>query len=314
MQIEPNDVNQPRPKPLTRGDQRRKGIILAGGSGTRLHPLTRAVSKQLLPVFDKPLIYFPLTILMLAGIREILVITTGEDQRSFQALLGDGRQWGIELNYAIQAKPNGLAEALLIGRGFLNGQPSCLVLGDNIFIGSQLDQELCIAHDRAQGASVFGYEVPDPERYGVVEFDLDGRAVSLEEKPPRPRSNYAVTGLYFYDNQASEIAADLRPSARGELEITDLNAAYLARGLLHVHKLGRECAWFDAGTHESLFAAASYVRDAQKRQGIQIACPEEIAFAQGYIGTAELEKLADQLGKTHYGGYLKGLLAASAKG
>lgn len=283
----------------------RKGIILAGGTGTRLHPITRAVSKQLLPVFDKPLIYYPLTTLMLAGIKDILLITTATEQSAFQRLLGDGSQWGITLVYAIQDEPRGLAEAFLIGRDFLAGQPSCLVLGDNIFFGQYLRLDLRKAMKRDEGATVFGYRVADPERYGVVEIGSDGQAISLEEKPEQPRSNYAVTGLYFYDGDASDLATQLKPSRRGELEITDLNALYMAAGRLHVQRLGRGYAWFDAGTHESLLDAAEFVRTIQARQGFQIACPEEVAFVQGFIDTAQLEALAAQFAKTHYGAYLK---------
>lgn len=283
----------------------RKGIILAGGSGTRLHPVTRAVSKQLLPVFDKPLIYYPLTTLMLAGMREILVITTPGDQTAFQRLLGDGSDWGIELNYAVQAKPEGLAQALLIAKDFLAGQHSCLVLGDNIFFGQYLRLDLRKAMAKSLGATVFGYRVADPERYGIVEIGPDGEALSLEEKPLSPRSNYAVTGLYFFDEWAPELAAGLEPSPRGELEITDLNRIYMNRGELQVMRLGRGYAWFDAGTHESLLDAAEFVRTIQARQGFQIACPEEVAFVQNFIDAKQLAALAERFAKTHYGDYLR---------
>ena len=282
-----------------------KGIILAGGSGTRLHPVTRAVCKQLLPIYDKPLIYFPLTTLMLAGIRDILVITTPEDQAAFKRLLNAGEQWGLRLSYAVQPKPEGLAQAFLIGRDFIADDHCALVLGDNIFFGHYIREDLKRAAGQALGATVFGYQVRDPERYGVVEFDAAGRAVSLEEKPARPRSSYAVTGLYFYDNQVVDIAASIRPSRRGELEITDVNRRYLEEGQLRVERMGRGYAWFDAGTHDSLLQAAEFVRTIQERQGLQIACPEEIAYRLGYIDAAQLSRLAGPLEKTEYGQYLR---------
>jgi glucose-1-phosphate thymidylyltransferase len=285
-----------------------KGILLAGGSGTRLYPVTRAVCKQLLPVYDKPLVYYPLSTLMLAGIREILVITTPEDRAPFERLLGDGSQWGLALAYAVQPKPEGLAQALLIGERFLDGAHCCLILGDNIFFGHYLRVALALAIKRAVGATVFGYRVADPERYGVVVLDAEGRPLAIEEKPARPRSNYAVTGLYFYDPQAPAIARTLRPSERGELEITDLNRAYLEAGKLNVERLGRGYAWFDAGTHDSLLQASEFVRTLQERQGFQIACPEEIAYLQGWIDAAQVEKLAAPLAKTAYGRYLFDLL------
>ncbi len=281
-----------------------KGIILAGGSGTRLHPVTRGVCKQLLPVFDKPLIYFPISTLMLAGIRDILVITTPEDQEVFQKLLGDGSQWGLNLGYAVQAEPKGLAEAFLIGRDFIGEDHCALVLGDNIFFGQSIRDDLRRAADRAIGATVFGYRVVDPERYGVVEFNREGQAVSLEEKPEHPKSNYAVTGLYFYDNRVIDIAASIKPSARGELEITDVNRRYLELGDLHVERLGRGYAWFDAGTHDSLLQAGEFVRTIQQRQGFQIACLEEIAYRLGHIDDQALRRLAEPLLKTEYGKYL----------
>lgn len=281
-----------------------KGIILAGGSGTRLHPLTRAVCKQLLPVFDKPLIYFPISTLMLAGIRDILVITTPDDQAVFQQLLGSGEQWGLSLSYAVQPEPNGLAEAFIIGRDFIGDDHCALVLGDNIFFGQSIRGDLRRAADRAVGATVFGYRVADPERYGVVEFDQTGQAVSIEEKPKAPKSNYAVTGLYFYDNRVVDIASSTAPSARGEREITDVNRRYLEMGALHVERLGRGYAWFDAGTHDSLLQAGEFVRTIQQRQGFQIACLEEIAYRLGYIDDIALRHLAEPLLKTDYGRYL----------
>ncbi len=281
-----------------------KGIILAGGSGTRLHPVTRAVCKQLLPVFDKPLIYFPISTLMLAGIRDILVITTPEDQAVFQALLGSGEQWGLRLAYAVQPEPKGLAEAFLIGRDFIGDDHCALVLGDNIFFGQSIRDDLRRAVARPDGATVFGYRVVDPERYGVVDFDKSGRAVSIEEKPENPRSNYAVTGLYFYDNRVVDIAAEIAPSGRGELEITDVNRRYLEEGALHVERLGRGYAWFDAGTHDSLLQAGEFVRTIQQRQGFQISCLEEIAYRLGYIDCAALKALAEPLLKSDYGRYL----------
>jgi glucose-1-phosphate thymidylyltransferase len=286
----------------------RKGIILAGGSGTRLYPITQAISKQLLPVYDKPMIYYPLSTLMLAGIRDVLVINTPHEQALFQNLLGDGSRWGMRIQYAVQPSPDGLAQAYLIGREFVAGQPSCLVLGDNIFYGHGLTDLLRRANDREQGATVFGYWVRDPERYGVAEFDATGRVIGLEEKPAQPKSHYAVTGLYFYDGRASDFAAGLKPSARGELEITDLNRCYLEEGSLQLEKLGRGFAWLDTGTHESLVEASSYVETIEKRQGLRVCCPEEIAFFNGWIDARQLEALARPLAKNGYGQYLLGLL------
>jgi glucose-1-phosphate thymidylyltransferase len=288
---------------------RRKGIILAGGSGTRLHPLTLSISKQLLPVYDKPMIYYPLAVLMMAGIREILVITTPRDAESFSALLGDGRQWGVELQYAVQPKPEGLAQAYIIGRDFLAGAPSCLILGDNIFYGGGLRSHLRAAASRDRGASVFGYWVRDPERYGVAELDEGGRVIGLEEKPTQPRSNYAITGLYFYDEQACELAASLKPSTRGELEITDLNRRYLEQGQLHLERLSRGIAWLDTGTHESLIEAANFIETIEKRQGLKICAPEEIAYSNGWIDDDGLRAVAEPLRKSGYGEYLLGLLS-----
>ncbi|MDR0881827.1 MAG: glucose-1-phosphate thymidylyltransferase RfbA [Candidatus Adiutrix sp.] len=289
----------------------RKGLILAGGAGTRLHPATLVVSKQLLPVYDKPMIYHPLTTLMLAGLREILIISTPEDTPRFQALLGDGRAWGLDLRYAVQPSPDGLAQALIIGADFLAGAPSALILGDNIFYGHELKNCLAEVSDRQAGATVFAYHVNDPERYGVVAFDPGGRAVSLEEKPARPRSNYAVTGLYFYDQEAPRLAASLRPSARGELEITDLNRLYLEQGRLSVEVLGRGYAWLDTGTHDTLLEAGQFISTIERRQGLKVACPEEVAFRQGWIDAAQLERLARPLAKNGYGQYLLRLAGES---
>jgi glucose-1-phosphate thymidylyltransferase len=287
----------------------RKGIILAGGSGTRLYPLTRAVSKQLMPVFDKPMIYYPLSVLMLAGIRDILVITTPHDQAAFQALLGDGSDIGLSIDYAVQPEPAGLAQAFHIGADFVGTGPSALVLGDNIFYGHGLPEMLSTANARTSGATVFGYYVRNPSDYGVVSFDADGRAETIEEKPSLPKSNYAVTGLYFYDGRAVELAHDLQPSARGELEITDLNRRYLEAGDLSVELMGRGFAWLDTGTHASLIDAALYVRITEERQGLKICCPEEIAWRMGFIDRAQLERVAAPLRKSGYGEYLLGLLA-----
>jgi glucose-1-phosphate thymidylyltransferase len=286
----------------------RKGIVLAGGSGTRLHPVTRAICKQLLPIYDKPMIYYPLSTLMLGGMRDILLISTSQDLPAFERLLGDGSQWGLSLSYLVQPSPDGLAQAFLLGREFIGPDASCLVLGDNIFYGQDLSVTLQRAASRVEGATVFGYHVQNPSAYGVVEFDDAGKVIGIEEKPAQPRSSYAVTGLYFYDNRVVDFAREIRPSARGELEITDVNACYLARGALEVEILRRGTAWLDTGTHESLLQAGTFIQTIEERQGLKIACPEEIAYRMGYIDAGQVERLAEPLRKTSYGQYLLQIL------
>ncbi len=292
----------------------RKGIILAGGSGTRLYPVTQVVSKQLLPIYDKPMVYYPMTTLMLAGIRDILIISTPQDTPRFQELLGDGQKWGLNLSYAVQPSPDGLAQAFLIGESFIGSAPSALILGDNIFYGHDFSSQLQRADARQDGATVFAYTVHDPERYGVAEFDVSGRVISLEEKPTKPKSRYAVTGIYFYDKQVCELAASLKPSVRGELEITDLNRLYLERGQLTCEVMGRGMAWLDTGTHESLLEASQYIETIERRQGLKIACPEEVAYRQGWVSAAEIEALAKPMLKNNYGQYLLRMLTEKLHG